>query len=37
LRCSAASGTMLRMPVEAADAIDLTSLPAEAAALIERL
>jgi capsule polysaccharide export protein KpsE/RkpR len=28
---------MLRKPVEAADAIDLTSLPAEAAALIERL
>ena len=28
---------MLRMPVEAADAIDLTSLPAEAAAFIKRL
>jgi transposase len=28
---------MLRMPVEAADAIDLTSLPAAAAAFIERL
>jgi hypothetical protein len=28
---------MLRMPCVAADAIDLTSLPAEAAALIERL
>ena len=28
---------MLRMPIEAADAIDLTSLPAEAAAFIERL